>query len=104
MSKWAGNIGYCITEETAPSVWTPTIVERHYTGDTLEFTFKNENGQGVNDNVNVTVNLSIIADPFALKNCSSIKYATYLGLKWKVLSVKPMYPRMVLYLGGVYNE
>ena len=33
MAKFYGAIGYAVTEETKPGVWTEKIIERMYYGD-----------------------------------------------------------------------
>ena len=33
-----------------------------------------------------------------------MKYVTYMGVKWKVENISVQFPRLVLSLGGIYNE
>ena len=61
------------------------------------------NSGEVNDDLNINMTLSIVADPFAYQNFHQIKYAEYMGSKWKVSSIEVQYPRLILTLGGVYN-
>lgn len=104
MSKYYGTIGYAETVETAPDVWQDQIVEKQYYGDVIKDNRRWQGTSHLNDNLNISNRLSILADPYAYHNCHSIKYATYLGSKWKVTSVEVAYPRLILDLGGVYNE
>ena len=101
--KYFGDIGYGVTEETRPGVSLPTITEREYYGDIVRNTRRLENGGKVVDDLNINMTLSIVADPFAYQNFHQIKYAEYMGSKWKVSSVEVQYPRLILTLGGVYN-
>ena len=103
MSKYFGKIGYGVTEETRPGVSLPTIAERDYYGDIVRNTRRLENGGKVVDDLNINMTLSIVADPFAYQNFHQIKYAEYMGSKWKASSVEVQYPRLILTLGGVYN-
>lgn len=103
MSKYFGKIGYGVTEETRPGVYEPQIVEKEYYGDIVRNTRRLENGGKVVDDLNINMTLSIVADPFAYQNFHQIKYAEYMGSKWKVSSVEVQYPRLILTLGGVYN-
>ena len=64
---------------------------------------KLQNSGGVNDNVNIANKISIVSDPFADQNFHSIRYAEYMGTKWKVTDVEVLYPRLLLTLGGVWN-
>ena len=58
----------------------------------------------LNEDLVIANDLSIVADPYAKKNFHSIRYATYMGTKWRVRMVKEAYPRLTLVLGGVYND
>lgn len=103
MAKWFGKIAYRDTVKTSPGIWEPVITERSYFGDTVRNTRRLENDQKVNDDISVSVDISIVADPFAYNNFHSILWVEYMGSKWKVSSVDPQYPRLVLSLGGLYN-
>lgn len=104
MAKYHGVVGYGITEETVPGVWTQNIIEKEYYGDVIRISRKLDSSQELNDNISVNNQLSIISDPYAVNNFLFIKYATYMGVKWKVSSVDLQYPRLLLTLGGLYNE
>lgn len=103
MSKYFGKIGYGVSEETRPGVNELRIVEKDYYGDIVRNTRRLENGGKVNDDLNINMTLSIVADPFAYQNFHQLKYAEYMGAKWKATSVEPQYPRLIIILGGVYN-
>ena len=103
MSKYFGKIGYGVTEETRPGVYEPQIVEKEYYGDIVRNTRRLDNGGKVVDDLNINMTLSIVADPFAFNNFHQLKYAEYMGAKWKATSVEPQFPRLVITLGGVYN-
>lgn len=103
MAKWFGKVGYADSQETQPGVWQDNITEREYYGDTVRNIRKLENQQKINDDIAVAVDISIVADPFAYNNFHKIKYVEYMGSLWKVSSVDPQYPRLVLSLGGLYN-
>ena len=103
MSKYFGKIGYGVTEETRPGVYKLQIVEKEYYGDIVRNSRRLENGGKVNDDLNINMTLSIVADPFAYQNFHQLKYVEYMGAKWKATSVEPQYPRLTITLGGVYN-
>lgn len=104
MPKWYGKIGYGVTEETSPGVWTEEIVERQYYGDIIRNLRRLETSDQVNDNVSVSNEISIVSDPYAFENFHSIRWIEFMGSKWKVTSVEVQYPRLLLSLGGVYND
>lgn len=103
MAKWYGSVGFAKTVETEPGIWEPQIVEESYYGDLLSNFRKLQNSGEVNDDVNIANKISMLADPFAVNNFHSIRYAEYLGTNWKVTDVEVQYPRLILTLGGVYN-
>lgn len=102
--KWYGSIGFAEVKETSPGVWTPQITERNYRGDLVRNTRRLQSTDQVNDDININNQISIVADPYANMNFHTIKYATFMGTKWKVSDVEVQYPRLILSLGGVYNE
>lgn len=102
--KYYGQIGYAQTVETSPGVWTEIITERTYYGDVLQNNRRLHNSNQVNDNVTISNEISVIADPYACHNFHMIRYLTFMGTKWKVSSVDVQYPRLILTIGGVYNE
>ena len=103
MAKYFGKIGYAATKEVKPGVWEPQIVEREYFGDVTRIINRNQSTDKVNDNIVVSNAISIVADPFANENFSTIVYAEYMGVLWKVSSVEVQFPRLILSIGEVYN-
>lgn len=103
MAKFHGIIGFIKTEETRPGVWDEQVTERTYYGDIHRISRRSESSGNLNDNINISNQISIIADPYAKDNLYSIKYVEFMGAKWKVSNVTAEYPRMTLDLGGLYN-
>ena len=101
--KYCGKIGFAITSETVPGNWTEQITEKLYYGDLIRNSRKLQSSGNQNDNIVISNEISIIADPFAKENFHAIRYAEYMGTKWKVSSVDVQYPRLILSLGEVYN-
>lgn len=104
MAKFYGNIGYIKTVEVEPGLWEPQIIERPYCGDLVRNTSRFQPSGGVNDDITMSNNISIIADPYANENFRYIRYAEFQGAKWKVTNAEVQYPRILLTMGGVYNE
>ena len=105
MAKWFGKIGFATTVETTPGVWEEQIVPREYYGDVVRNTRRlQSSSEKLNDDINISNQLSIVADPYANENFHAIRYAEFMGAKWKISSVEVQYPRLILELGGVYNE
>ena len=104
MAKFYGAIGYAVTGDTTPGVWKEQITERMYFGELVRNTRKLQSADQLNDNINVANEISILADPFARENFHLMKYVEFMGAKWKITSVEVQYPRLILTIGGVYNE
>lgn len=102
--KWYGSIGFAEVSETSPGVWTPKITERNYKGELIRNTRRLQSSDKVIDDISINNQISIIADPYASMNFHTMKYASYMGTKWKISDVEVQYPRLILNLGGVYNE
>lgn len=104
MAKFHGIIGYSEPVETRPGVWTEQIVEKTHSGDLLRNTGNwNTNPDSTNDNLKLSNQVSIVANPYAINHVHQIKYVEFMGAKWKVSSANVQYPRIILTLGGVYN-
>lgn len=103
MAKFCGVIGYAETRETTPGVWTEEIVERRSYGDLIRNTRRLQSSGNLNDNVTISNEISIVADPYAYQNFHAMRYVEFMGTKWRVTSVDVQYPRLILTLGDVYN-
>ena len=103
MAKFFGKIGYAETVETTPGVWEEKITEREYFGDLIRNTRSLQSGEQLNDNINISNEISIVADPFAYENFYSMRYVEFMNAKWKISSVEVQYPRLILSVGGLYN-
>lgn len=103
MAKFYGKIGYANTVETKPGVYEEQIVERSYYGDLIRNTRRLQSADKVNDDINISNEISIVADPYATNNFHTMRYAVFMGTKWKISNVEVSYPRLILTLGGVYN-
>lgn len=104
MAKFSGAIGFEDQVETEPGVWSQDIVEHHYRGDILNQYMRREGSDKVNEDINISNQISIIANAYANKNIEKMRYVTYMGTKWKITSVEVQFPRLILSVGGVYND
>lgn len=105
MSKFYGKVGFVKDNvETAPGVYMPVVTERNYYGDIIRLTRRWDTPTEVNDHLNLSNEISIVADDYFFENIGYIRYVIYLGVKWKVSSIDPVYPRVRLSFGGEYNE
>lgn len=104
MAKWFGKVGYSETVETSPGVWTNNDTVREYYGDILRNTTRwSEHSNSTNDNLTINSQISIVADPFAFNKFHTMKWIEFMEVKWKITSVEPQPPRLLLTLGGEWN-
>ena len=104
MAKFYGKVGYSTVVETAPDVFRDTVVERTYYGDVTRNSFRPQADQNSTvDDVTISNQISIVADPFAIAHFGSIKYVSWMEQKWKVTSIEVAYPRLILQIGGVWH-
>lgn len=104
MAKYYGAIGYAAMVETAPGVWTEEITERKYFGDANRIMRRLQSADKLNDDVTVSNEISIVSDPYADHNFHSMRYAEFMGAKYKVADVTVQPPRLILTLGGLYTD
>lgn len=103
MNKWYGKVGYVETVEVEPGIWEEQEIVRSYYGELVKNSSKFRVSDGVNDDRDISVELSVVADPYAELHFHSIRYVEFDGVNWKVNTVEPRRPRLILSLGGVYN-
>lgn len=103
MAKFYGKIGFAEIVTIRPGVMKEQITEREYYGDINKSGRRLQSANEVNDDVIITNEISIVADPFATENIYAMRYIIYGGAKWKIASVDIRYPRLVLTMGGLYN-
>ena len=104
MAKFAGLVGYVTQKESTAGVWLPETVERKMHGDVIRAASSFNANEKVNEDIILQQRISLVGDPYAFENFTALKYVTYLGVKWKVLSIDvTSRPRIVVTIGGVWN-
>lgn len=103
--KYYGQIGFTETQEISPGVWDEVIVEHSYYGDIYRKSRRLNDSGYINGEIDYSIELSILADPYARNHIDTMRYVTMDNTKWVVQSVDPTsYPRLTLSIGGVYND
>ena len=103
MAKFYGVIGFAVTERTERGIYEEKIVENEYVGDVIRNTRRLKEASKINDDITISNQISIIADPYATNNFHTMRYIVFMGSKWKITEVEVQYPRLILTLGGLYN-
>ena len=105
MAKFYGKIGYGITVDRGDGNWEVDIQEREFYGEFVRnIKIKQIPEPNINDDITITNEISILADSFAMENFNFIRYIEFYGVKWKVVSVELVFPRLILTTGAQYNE
>ena len=103
MAKFYGVIGFATQVDVGGGVWNDDIVERNYYAELIRNTRRLQPTDQLNDDINISNEFSILADPYANENFHAIRYIEFMGTKWKISNVEVRYPRLILTTGGVYN-
>jgi hypothetical protein len=104
MAKFKGMVGFAETVEKKPGIHSEEIVTRRYSGDIHRNNRRLEPSGNINDNINISNEISILADAYAFNHFYAIRYVEFGGAKWKVANVDATKrPRLVMTLGGLYN-
>ncbi len=105
VNRWHGRIGFVITvqDEIKPSKWVEKAIEKQYYGDILKNNFRWESGSSVNDDINISNRISVIADNYMTSNLQCMKYIEISGAFWKINSIDIQAPRLILEIGGIWN-
>lgn len=101
--KWYGDIAYSLEVEKEPGIIENEFTIHHYYGDIVKNYKMDDSAEWINDNINISNQISVVADPFAFGNFHRIAYVTFMGNKWRVKSVDVQYPRLIISIGGIYN-
>ncbi len=105
MGKFYGKVGFIVHTETTRGVFIEKPVERAYRGDiTHIYNRWSVNPDQINNDLSISNRISIVMDPFAYEHFSAIRYVEFGGTKWQVNSVEVSYPRLILSIGGEYNN
>lgn len=105
MARFRGAVGYGESVETPADSgkWVLQITARTLYGDVIRNTSQVESGMGLNDDIRVSNQISVVADAYAIEHFTKIKYVMWLGVAWTVTDVEVRPPRLILSLGEVWN-
>lgn len=111
MAKFYGAVGFDVsgiegfetTNHYKRGVMVEEYYEQNYAGDVIRDTRSLQSANKLNDDISISNQISILADPFVKENFHTIRYVRYMGTAWRVTSVEVQYPRLILSLGGMFN-
>lgn len=104
MAKFSGTIGFATTKETRPGIWEEAIEEKSYYGNLTKQARSLYSSDNINDGINISNNISIVANPYLTEHIFNMRYITFQGAKWKITNVEIKERRIELTIGGLWNE
>lgn len=104
--RFHGKVGFVDTVKGGPGIVEQQVVcERYYYGDVLRWTPRTTpSSNQANDEIEISNQISIVADSYANRHLHTMKYVNWSGVNWRIRSVNVNYPRLILEIGGVYPE
>ena len=102
--RFHGIIGFVKDEETDPGVWEAVTYERLYHGDVTRSSRRWDQPQEINDRLNLSNEISVVADNYAIDNTQYMAYVVLNNEKWRINYIEVNRPRIRLTLGGPYVE
>ena len=101
--KYFGKFGFAESSEVAPGVWEDVITERDYIGDVVQVTEAFSVDGSVLPTYRTTTSVSVISDGVLKKNYKNLRFIEFQGDVWVVASSVQQWPRLIIYIGEVYN-
>lgn len=104
MARFRGEIGFVNSALIEPGVYESEVIsEKRFIGDLLAVSKKWAEGEKINDDLELSMRVSIVLKPNTDLNIGGIKYVRVYGTCWKVVKMEVKHPRLILTIGGVYN-
>lgn len=102
--KFYGVIGFAYKKEVRPGIFSMVSEEHEAYGDVLSNVRRWETDKDINDDLVVSNQISVVASRFFCEHLGAMRYVRWNGTAWKIRSANLVRPRVILTLGGVYNE
>lgn len=101
--RYSGKLGLVEQQEVRPGIWEEVVTEVPVLGTVRQRT-EVLNGEGnVLPEYATTTSISVPARGVGPQDNSNIRYITYKGTRWQIRSIVDEPPRIVIYIGEVYN-
>lgn len=79
MAKFFGEIGFVTQVQTEPGIWEDKPIEKQYYGDVFREARRFGASDEVLGSINLSNQISIIADGFLTDNIQNLKYVRWMG-------------------------
>ncbi len=87
-----------------PGVFPSTEVEYKVFGDYFSEKMNATHGAYVSDNISMSNRISIRAPKHLFDEVETIRSLKIKNTLWRISNIELQYPRMIITLGGLYNE
>lgn len=106
MARYYGRIGFVETVESpeGSGIWVESTTERLYFGEVTRNSRRWQTAEKLNDDLNISNEILIVMDEYAIRNFHSIRYLEFMGALWKINNIQVEHPHLRLTVGGVYNR
>ena len=101
--RTSGKLGYAESLEVRPGIWEDVITEHEFLGEVVQRTEAFSLADSVLPQYRTTTSVSVLSGGVDKENYSNLRYVTYMGNSWSISSVVLQPPRMIMYIGEVYN-
>lgn len=101
--RYYGRIGFAVSTETSPGVMENKMVYKPYYGDVL-YSLGYWQNKEINDDIKMQNRISVICDDYIQDNLGYAKIIEFDNHFWKIQSFTLEYPRVIITIGGLYNE
>lgn len=105
--RFSGVVGYAVSTETVPGIWTDVVTEKTYFGNVVTNSRRLEPPPMVppeaNSGISLSNSFSIVADADAYENYLNMRYVIWEGVYWTITDAAIQRPRIVLTIGGQWN-
>lgn len=101
--RYSGKFGFSEPTEIAPGVMDDVITERSYLGDLVQRTETLSTSNSILPEYRTTTSVSVLCDAELTESYRNLRYISNMGTNWSVASAVLEYPRLVVYVGEIYN-
>ena len=106
MAKYYGRIGFIEAQEVpaGSGIWVEVPTEHYYVGEVGRNSRRWQPGEKLNDNLNISNEITVVMDEYAIHNFHAMRYIEYMGAFWEITNALVEHPHIRLTIGGVYNR
>lgn len=101
--RYSGKLGIVQQTEVRPGIWEETVTEVSALGTVRQTTEALDGSDAVLPRYRTTTSVSVSARGVGPIDNSDIRYITFKGKRWQIATIVDEPPKIVIYIGEVYN-